>query len=67
MDSSFKPADVLKGLIFSLCDVSGQRGVDLRSWPSCVVPFVCVEVVLSPQCTNLYIPGYIEQHIVYNR
>ena len=28
------------------------RSLDLRSWPSCVVPFIYEEVVLS-QCKNL--------------
>ena len=43
-------------------DVSGPQSLDLKSWPSCVVPSVYGEVVLSPQCTNLCSPGCIEQH-----
>ena len=60
--SSFKPSllsgrdvhiVVLKGTFFSLLDLSGQQSLDLRSRPSCVVPFIHGEVVLSPQCSNL--------------
>ena len=47
---------------FSLADVSVQQSLDFRSWPSCVMPFIHGEVVLSLQCTNLYGPGCIEQH-----
>ena len=51
---------------FSPSDVCGQQSLDLRSWPSCVVPFVYGEVVLSPQCTNLCSPCCIEQHNIHN-
>ena len=36
-------------MLFSPADVSGQRSLDLRSQPSCVVPLADGEVVLSPQ------------------
>ena len=58
--SSFRPSVlsgqdvyivVLKGVT---SDVSGQQSLGLRSWPSCVVPFVYGEVVSSSQCTNLH-------------
>ena len=55
-------------LLFSICfcclqrkGASGQQSLDLRSWPSCVVLFVYGDVVSSPQCTNLCIPGCTEQ------
>ena len=46
----------------SSSDVRGQQSLDLRSWPSCVVSSVYGEVVLSLQCTNLYIASCIELH-----
>ena len=55
-----------QGNDLSPSDVSGQQSIALRSWPSCVVPFVYGEVVLSPQCTNLCSPGYIEQHKLHD-
>ena len=42
---------------FSPSAESGQSRLDLRSWPSCVVPLGYGKVVLSPQCTNLCSPG----------
>ena len=39
---------------FPPSDVSGQQSLDVRSWPSCEVPFVYGEVVFSPQCTNMW-------------
>ena len=42
---------------FSLSGQDGQQSLDLRSWPSCVVPLIYGEVVLSPQCTNLCSPA----------
>ena len=34
-------------------------------WPSCAVPFVCGEIVLSPQCANLCSPGCTGQYQVH--
>ena len=37
----------------STSDVNGQQSLDLRSWSSCVVPFIYGKLVLFPQWTNL--------------
>ena len=43
-------------------DVSRQQSLDMRSWPSCVVPFIDGDVVLSLQCTNQQQSSCIEHH-----
>ena len=53
--------------MISLLRLSVASGDLRRSWPSCVVPFVYGEVVLSPRCTNLYrisvITQFLPQHV----
>lgn len=37
---------------FSPSGADGQQSLDLKSLPSCIVPFVYGEAVLSSKCTN---------------